>query len=119
MYKRKLAPELECGLHIFMEVLNGKWKISLIWCIHSGINRPGDLQRKMPKASRRLLDTQLKQLTEHGIITKTSFDQRPPKVLYELTPLGKTLIPVIASTARWGERHREELEPLLLSTDNT
>lgn len=115
MYKRKLPVELECGLHIFMEVLNGKWKINLIWCIYGGINRPGDLQRRLPKASRRLLDTQLKQLVDHGILTKTIFDERPPKVEYALTPLGKTLIPIIASTARWGELHREELEPLLKS----
>lgn len=116
MYKRKLPVELECGLHIFMEVLNGKWKINLIWCIHNGIDRPGELQRRIPKASRRLLDTQLKQLTEHGIITKTVFEQRPPKVEYTLTPLGNTLIPLIEATARWGELHREALEPLLQAT---
>lgn len=113
MYKRKLPVELNCGLHIFMEVLNGKWKINLIWCIYSGIDRPGDLQRMMPKASRRLLDTQLKQLVDHAILTKIIFDQRPPKVQYKLTALGETLVPIIASTARWGEAHREQLEPLL------
>lgn len=112
MYERKLPVELECGLHLFMEVMNGKWKISLIWCIYSGVKRPGELHRRMPKASRRLLDTQLKQLTEQGIIAKTIFDQKIPKVEYELTELGKTLIPVIEVTARWGETHRDVLEPL-------
>jgi DNA-binding HxlR family transcriptional regulator len=95
-----------------MEVMNGKWKINLIWCIYNGIKRPGELHRRMPKASRRLLDTQLKQLTEIGIITKTIFDQRPLKAEYELSPLGLTLIPVIEVTARWGETHRDVLEPL-------
>lgn len=112
MYERKLPIEFECGLHLFMEVMNGKWKISLIWCIYNGIKRPGELHRRMPKASRRLLDVQLKQLTDQGIITKTVFDQLPLKVEYELTPLGKTLIPVIEVTARWGETHRDVLEPL-------
>jgi DNA-binding HxlR family transcriptional regulator len=112
MYERKLPVEVECGLHLFMEVLNGKWKIKLIWCIHSGINRPGELRRKIAKASRRLLDTQLSQLVAHGILTKTTFDQKPLKVEYQLTPLGETLIPVIESTARWGEAHRDVLEPL-------
>lgn len=112
MYERKLPVELECGLHLFMEVMNGKWKINLIWCIYNGIKRPGELHRKIPKASRRLLDAQLKQLTDLGIITKTEFDQRPLKVEYELSPLGETLIPVIEVTARWGETHREILEPL-------
>jgi DNA-binding HxlR family transcriptional regulator len=115
MYERKLPVKLECGLHVFMEVINGKWKINLIWCIHGGIKRPGELHKRMPKASRRLLDTQLKQLADLGIITKTVFEQKPPKVEYELTPLGKTLIPVIELTARWGETHRQILEPLLQS----
>jgi len=95
-----------------MEVMNGKWKISLIWSIHSGIRRPGELHRKISKASRRLLDTQLNQLVEHGVVYKTSFDQKPLKVEYTLTPLGETLIPIIEMTAKWGEDHRRVLEPL-------
>ncbi|OZI07913.1 transcriptional regulator [Siphonobacter sp. BAB-5385] len=113
MYERKLPVEVECGLHLFMEVLNGKWKIKLIWCIHLGINRPGELQRQMPKASRRLLDTHLAQLVEHGILSKITYDQKPFKAEYTLTALGETLIPVIESTAKWGETHREVLEPLV------
>jgi len=115
MYQRKLPVELECGLHLFMEVMTGKWKISLIWCIYNGIKRPGELHRRIPKASRRLLDTQLKQLQIHGIISKTSFNEKLLKAEYELTELGTTLIPVIEATARWGEEHREVLEPLIQS----
>lgn len=114
MYRRKLPVELECGLHVFLEVMSGKWKINLIWCIHNGISRPGELQRRIPKASRRILDTQLKQLLELGIVSKKSYDQRPPKTEYSLTELGRTLIPVIEVTAMWGEAHRAELEPLLV-----
>lgn len=113
MYERKLPVELECGLHLFMEVISGKWKINLVWCIYNGIKRPGELQRQIPRASRRLLDTQLMQLVNQGIITKTIFDQKPVKVEYELTALGVSLIPVIAVTARWGEANRDKLEPLL------
>ncbi len=112
MYERKLPVATECGLHLFLEILNGKWKLSLIWCIYLGIKRPGELHRKMPKASRRLLDTQLKQLVDQGILTKTIFEQRPLKVEYELSALGESLIPVIEVTARWGEAHRDVLEPL-------
>lgn len=115
MYNKKLPVELECGLHLFMEVMNGKWKINLIWCIYTGVKRPGELHRRIPKASRRLLDTQLKQLDLQGIITRTCFNQVPLKVEYELTALGETLIPVIEATALWGEAHRNELEPVLRS----
>lgn len=115
MYERKLPVELECGLHLFMEVINGKWKINLIWCIYMGVKRPGELHRRVPKASRRLLDTQLRQLVDQGIITKTIFHQKPQKVEYGLTELGETLIPVIEATAKWGETHRHILEPLFRS----
>ncbi|MCX2480763.1 helix-turn-helix domain-containing protein [Pedobacter sp. MC2016-15] len=113
MYKKKIPVSLDCGLHLFLAVINGKWKISLIWCIHSGIKRPGELQRKMPGASRGVLDTQLKQLVEHGILNKITYDVLPLKVEYELTALGESLIPAIAYTAQWGEDHREELESVV------
>lgn len=113
MYKKKIPVNLDCGLHLFLEVINGKWKISLIWCIYSGIKRPGELQRKLPGASRRVLDTQLKQLCEHEIIHKVIYDELPLKVEYELTPLGETLIPAIRYTAQWGEDNREVLERVI------
>ncbi|WP_343634519.1 helix-turn-helix domain-containing protein [Fluviicola sp.] len=113
MYKKKIPVSLDCGLNLFTAVTNGKWKISLIWCIYNDIKRPGEIQRKIPKASRRVLDTQLQQLTDHGIIVKNSYDQLPPKVEYELTPLGRTLIPLITHLAQWGEDHRQTLEDLI------
>lgn len=112
MYERKLPVNLNCGLHVFMHVLNGKWKANLIWNIHCGIKRPGELQRRLSQASRRLLDTQLKELTETGIIFKTTYEQKPMKVEYELTDIGKSLIPVFEVTARWGEAHRYLIEPV-------
>jgi DNA-binding HxlR family transcriptional regulator len=111
MYERKLPVNLNCGLHVFMHVINGKWKANLICYIHNGIKRPGELQRKLSQASRRLLDTQLKELTDIGILSKTVYEQRPLKVEYELTELGESLLPVFEVTARWGEAHRYLLEP--------
>ncbi|GEP51968.1 MarR family transcriptional regulator [Flavobacterium noncentrifugens] len=110
MYERKTRVNVECGLHLFMEVMNGKWKISLVWSIYNGIFRPSELQRKIPNASRRVLETQLNQLVNHGILTKKIYNVKPPKVEYGLTKLGKSLIPIIKSTAKWGEENREELE---------
>jgi DNA-binding HxlR family transcriptional regulator len=113
LYERKLPVNLDCGLHLFMHVLNGKWTANLVWYIYGGIKRPGELQRKLPQASRRLLDAQLKELTEHGILDKISYDEVPLRVEYELTPLGLSLIPVFEVTARWGEANRDVLEPLV------
>lgn len=64
-------------------------------------------------ANRCVLDAQLGQLIEHGLINKVFFDQLPLKVEYELIGLGKRLIPVIAVTAQLSEDHRNELEKIL------
>lgn len=113
MYQKKIPVSLDCGLHLFMQVMNGKWKINLVWCIYSGFKRPSELQRKIPKATRRVLDVQLKQLTEHGLISKITFAGKPLRTEYELTPLGQSIIPAIKTTAQWGESNREALEKLI------
>ncbi len=113
MYNKKNPVILECGLNLFIEIIQGKWKIGLIWAIYNGIKRPGELQRKIPKASRRVLETQLNQLVKHGLLKKQIFAVKPPKAEYSLTELGESLIPVIKSTAKWGKEHRAELEELL------
>ncbi|MGN8057652.1 winged helix-turn-helix transcriptional regulator [Pedobacter sp. 22163] len=117
-YKRKIPISVDCGIHLFMEVMNGKWKISLVWSIHNGIKRPAEIHKKISGASRRVLDAQLNQLVDHGLVSKKIYDQRPLKVEYSLTDMGKTLIPVIESTARWGEEHRDALETKILQYES-
>ncbi|WP_224994824.1 helix-turn-helix domain-containing protein [Cesiribacter sp. SM1] len=84
-------------LDLIGEVLYGKWKIRLLWFINEGNKRPSELQRKIPDASRRLLNMQLNELQEHELITKVIYPFVPPKVEYSLTEFGKSLIPVIAA----------------------
>lgn len=110
MYQKKLSVSNECGLQLFLTVMNGKWKIALIWCIHSGYIRPVEIHKAVPEASRRVLDAQLGELMSHGMIAKNIVSKRPLIVEYSLTPLGQTIIPVIRSTAQWGDEHRSELE---------
>ncbi|MDR3681678.1 MAG: helix-turn-helix domain-containing protein [Flavipsychrobacter sp.] len=114
MYQRKIPVSLECGLNLFREVTNGKWKIHLIYYIYTGIKRPGELQRKIPDATRRVLDNQLNQLIKHNLITKQVFDEVSLKVEYNLTPLGESLIPVIVEIVLWGEDNRVALEAVIL-----
>lgn len=114
MYEKKIPISVDCGLHLFMEVMTGKWKISLIWSIYNNIKRPGELHKKISTASRRVLDTQLNQLVGHGLISKTIYTEYPLKVEYELTELGKSIIPIIEETAKWGEENREILEKNIL-----
>jgi DNA-binding HxlR family transcriptional regulator len=114
MYERKIIPNLNCGLDLIGEVLYGKWKIRLLWFIDQGYKRPSELQRKIPDASRRVLNIQLKELEDHELVTKTIYPVVPPKVEYALTDFGKSLIPVISSLGMWGDEHEERLKRVIL-----
>lgn len=109
MYKRKIPLRTECGLHVFKELLDGKWKLMLIYYISEGIKRPGALQKKL-LADRRVMTKQLDELLEDGFVDKIQFDSKIPKVEYQLTQLGNSLLPLIISLESWGDKNRHILE---------
>ena len=116
MYERKIPVTLDCGLDLIGEVLYGKWKMRLLYFIHEGYKRPSELQRKIPGASRRVLNMQLKELEQHELVSKLIYPQIPPKVEYSLTEFGKTLIPVINTLGKWGDKNEKRLRKLILKT---
>jgi hypothetical protein len=114
MYERKIIPNLNCGLDLIGEVLYGKWKIRLLWFINQGHKRPSELQRKIPDATRRVLNIQLKELEGHELVTKKIYPVVPPKVEYSLTEFGESLIPVIGVLGQWADQHEDQLRTLII-----
>lgn len=114
MYERKIPLNLNCGLDLIGEVLYGKWKIRLLWFINEGFQRPSELQRKIPDASRRVLNIQLKELEQHELVSKIIYAQMPPKVEYSLTDFGKTIIPIIGALGNWGDENQDRLRTAIL-----
>ena len=92
-----------------------KWKMRLLWFIKQGHKRPSELQRKIPDASRRVLNVQLKELEDHELVSKVVYPVVPPKVEYNLTEFGESLIPVIGAIGQWGDRNEERLRSLILA----
>ncbi|MGN7723974.1 winged helix-turn-helix transcriptional regulator [Chitinophaga sp. 22620] len=116
MPERKIPVLLNCGLDLLAEVLYGKWKIRLLYFIHEGHKRPSGLQRKIPDATRRVLGIQLKELEEHGLVARTVFPEMPPKVEYELTPFGRSLMPVIIAMGKWADDNQQKLREVIGKT---
>jgi len=114
MRERKIPLNLNCGLDLIGEVLYGKWKIRLLWFINEGHKRPSELQRKIPDASRRVLNVQLNELEAHDLIKKKIYPVVPPKVEYSLTPFGKTIIPIIVALGKWADDNENRLRDLIL-----
>jgi DNA-binding HxlR family transcriptional regulator len=115
MRNRKIPLNLNCGLDLVGEVLYGKWKIRLLWFIKQGHKRPSELQRKIPDASRRVLNVQLKELEAYELISKVVYPVVPPKVEYNLTEFGESLIPVIGAIGEWGNSNEQRLRSIILA----
>ncbi|WP_143309033.1 winged helix-turn-helix transcriptional regulator [Chitinophaga vietnamensis] len=105
MYEKKMRKTFACGMSVIMEIIGGKWKAYLIHCINHGVRRPSDLQRRIHTASRRVLNLQLRELEDHGIIKRTIYAELPLRVEYYLTDFGESLLPVIAAMETWGDQY--------------
>ena len=88
----------------------------MLWFINEGHKRPSELQRKIPDASRRVLNIQLKELEEHELVSKVIYPVVPPKVEYSLTDFGLTLIPVISVLGNWGDENEVRLRYVISKT---
>ncbi|MDQ1086711.1 MULTISPECIES: helix-turn-helix domain-containing protein [unclassified Siphonobacter] len=108
MYETKIPKLYNCGISLIMEIIGGKWKAALILAISRGTHRPSDLQRYLTQASRRVLNLQLRELENHGIIRRIIYAEIPLKVEYVLTDLGQSLLPVLQQMDSWGFNNREQ-----------
>ena len=92
-----------CPLEFAVNAISGKWKIPIVWRINEGEKRPSEMLRGIAKVDRRVLNQQLGEMVNDGILIKQSFHELPPRVEYSLTPLGKSLVEVLWKLNAWGE----------------
>jgi DNA-binding HxlR family transcriptional regulator len=81
--------------------VGGKWKMQIGYQLLSGTRRFGELQRLIPGASRQMLVMQLRDLEQMGLIHRQAYAQKPPRVEYSLTDLGRSLEPVLRQMHAW------------------
>lgn len=94
-----------CAVVRTVGYIGNKWKpIILIRLLNSGKVRFGKLSVQIADISRKILTQQLKELEEDGLIIRHSYMEKPPRVEYELSELGKTLIPVLKAMYDWGNQ---------------
>jgi DNA-binding HxlR family transcriptional regulator len=95
-----------CAVESTLSFLDGKWKgVILYHLITDKTLRFNELRRKLSAITQRMLTKQLRELEEAGIVNRTVYPVVPPRVDYSLTPLGRSLEPVIMALALWGEEH--------------
>lgn len=79
-------PIYQCPVDAPIEVLGGKWKLVLLFYLLEQPRRNGELRRLVPLITQKMLTQQLRELERDGIVTRTVFDQVPPKVVYDVNP---------------------------------
>ncbi|WP_420133636.1 winged helix-turn-helix transcriptional regulator [Rhodopseudomonas sp.] len=95
-----------CPVEATLDLIDGKWKGVILFHLLSGRLRFGELRRKMPGITQRMLTKQLRALEEDGLVLREVFAEVPPRVEYELSEMGRSLRPVIDALKRWAEEHR-------------
>jgi len=95
------------------EVLNlvgDKWSVLVVSFLGEGKKRFSELKRTIEGISQRMLTLTLRGLERDGLVTRTVFPTIPPRVYYELTQLGKTLLEPVLALAAWADNHRYEMQ---------
>ena len=101
-----------CPVYGFQEMINGKYKLRIIWALQEGPRRYGEIKKGLlrdidgsPEIAPRVLSRELKTLAAFGLIKRTDYQVVPPKVEYSLTPLGQSLLPILTPMVEWGSQH--------------
>lgn len=119
MYKRKIPVDLSCPLRLTISLIDSKWKSCILDELRYASMRPSELHKALPEATPRVLDMQLKEMVDDGLVTKTIYPELPPRSEYAISPLGMTLIPIIDAMLRWGEEHQQLFEKKYGSQQDT
>ena len=87
-----------------------KWSILVIHMLSGGRVRFSELKRKLGSISQKVLTSTLRGLERDGYLTRIITPTRPPRVDYELTPLGRDVLTPVTALARWAFERRHEVE---------
>jgi DNA-binding HxlR family transcriptional regulator len=97
-------PEL-CPVETTARILGGRWKAAVLEQLFQDAKRFSELKRAVAGITQRTLSQQLRELQSAGIVERTVHPDTPPRVVYAVTPLGKSLRPLLDAMGHWGKSH--------------
>ncbi|WP_116946996.1 winged helix-turn-helix transcriptional regulator [Jiangella endophytica] len=102
-------PREDCEVRQILDRIADKWSLLVIALLDLRTLRFTELRREIDGISQRMLTVTLRQLERDGLVRRTVHPVVPPRVDYELTPLGATLHDTIEALINWTEEHRQEI----------
>ena len=106
LHRKESCPAVREVLHR----VGDKWSVQIVALLGDGPMRFSELRRSIEGISQRMLTLTLRGLERDGLITRTVFPEIPPRVDYELTRLGNTLLEPISALADWAEEYRTSIQ---------
>ena len=91
-----------------IELLSDKWRITILHVLVPGTLRSGELQRAITDISPKVLTQTLRGMERDGLITRAVYPVVPPRVEYQLTDMGTSLIKPLRDLCRWAQAHVKE-----------
>ncbi len=99
------------ALEFALDIMGGKWKGLLLYCLRDGAMRSGELQRALPGIANKMFVQTVRDLEEDGLIARQVHPVIPPKVDYALTTEGEALLPIFMLLSQWGKAAYEKRNP--------
>jgi DNA-binding HxlR family transcriptional regulator len=100
---------LGCGVQTTLSVIEGHWKLPILFRLLGGTRRFGELRKHLPAATQRMLTLHLRELERDGLIHREVYREVPPKVEYSLTDFGRSLEPLLRFMSEWGHANRASM----------
>lgn len=94
-----------CSVEAAIGLIDGKWKSVILFQLMGGTLRFNEIRRRLAAVTPRMLTNQLRELEEDGLITRKVYAEVPPKVEYSLSPLGRSMEPILLALKDWGDRN--------------
>ncbi|WP_446219886.1 winged helix-turn-helix transcriptional regulator [Micromonospora sp. IBHARD004] len=89
-------------MELAVDVIGGKWRPVILAHLKEGVHRYGELRRRMPGVSEKMLTQRLRELEADGLVVRHDHKTTPPHVEYRLTEEGLSLVPVLQALYDWG-----------------
>ncbi|WP_328750874.1 helix-turn-helix transcriptional regulator [Streptomyces sp. NBC_00285] len=99
----------DCRTRLAFDLVSNTWNAVLIWALKDGPERPGELRARVGGISQKVLTETLRRLEFNGLVARRAYGGSPPRVEYELTALGRTLLAPIQAFGVWAHDHGDEV----------
>ena len=106
-----------CRARDVLDRIGDKWSVYVIGLLGDGPRRFTDLLRTIDGISQRMLTVTLRGLERDGIVTRTVYPVVPPRVDYDLTPSGHTLLVTVRELIAWADEHTGDIDAARASYD--